>query len=208
MNKSFKSAILCLFLMLGVIGFLGAAENVKAPHPYQMMNVSGKTAGNSEYSISYPIFEETSLSKLNQLIAKTVADFYLSVMEPDYEDDMSMSYDYSCEYSITFSGKYISILMSVYAYTGGAHGNYGVTSICYDTKKNEAVSITEVVGKTKQELTKYIYDKLNKMPETFKPVDPDLSLNTFTVENGTATVYYSPYEVAPWAAGVIEVEIK
>ena len=122
MNKSFKSAILCLFLMLGVIGFLGAAENVKAPHPYQMMNVSGKTAGNSEYSISYPIFEETSLSKLNQLIAKTVADFYLSVMEPDYEDDMSMSYDYSCEYSITFSGKYISILMSVYAYTGGAHG--------------------------------------------------------------------------------------
>lgn len=112
--------------------------------------------------------------------------------------------------SLYQTGKIISIAYNFYHYSGGAHGYYGITAFNYDmqttsriTPDNLSANIDELTAIAEKafirqhgDISDFNFDN-NKfyLPKIF-----------YFTEKGIV-FYYSIYEIAPFAAGAITVEL-
>lgn len=146
------------------------------------------------------------------------ADADFPMPEWNYSDEIT--------YEVTNNdGKYFSVLMSGYDYTGGAHGMPYRINLTFNAKTGEKLTAAKLFGTTKAKLNDKVrklylkkYDKQNKSGEiefygegatgretlktALKPMDFS---NSFYVKNGKAVFYVYPYDLGPYAAGFIEV---
>lgn len=146
------------------------------------------------------------------------ADADFPMPEWNYSDDIS--------YKVTNNdGKYFSVLMSGYDYTGGAHGMPYRIALTFDAKTGEKLTAAKLLGTTKAKLNAKVrklylkkYDKENKNADNvfygegasgreelqlaLKPMDFNES---FYVKNGKVVFYVHPYDLGPYASGFIEV---
>ena len=122
-------------------------------------------------------------------------------------------------------GKYFSVLMSGYDYTGGAHGMPYRIALTFDAKTGEKLTAAKLFKTTKTKLNAKVrklylkkYDKVNgsaknqfygegasgrnALQTALKPMNFN---GTFYVKNGKAVFYADPYVLGPYAAGFIEV---
>ena len=138
--------------------------------------------------------------------------------DEDVKEAYSFNMDVSDQMMIVYrSAKLIMLAHSNYAYTGGAHGNYGTTYIPLDVLNNKKLHLDDVVipaGKIQLPglLEKYFRQayslkKTDSLTEgglfanTIEPTD-----NFYITEKGIGFCY-SPYEIGPYAMGGINIFI-
>lgn len=142
---------------------------------------------------------------------------YRKDMQGSIGEDYSPSMNYESFFQIDIDynkDDYLILPTTVYAYTGGAHGNYATMYACYDVRHKKRLHLSDILtidSTTLQQLieTQYrqnnhlnpedsmtdIYD--NRLPVTDNFYFNDIGLN----------FVYNPYEVAPYARGIVEVFI-
>lgn len=120
----------------------------------------------------------------------------------------------STDYFVQRADKTIVSILSEYEdYTGGAHGYYAKAGYNIDPKTGNDVDISAVITDT-DALYKLIFDGLLKSaPEEIKEERREELYNYFaeglnwSIDYQKLTVYFVPYEIASYAAGLMEIEI-
>lgn len=110
---------------------------------------------------------------------------------------------------------YLVLSMYNYAYTGGAHGNYGTSMYCFDANAQKQLSLQDLLSidsTTMQQLLEQNYRKQYAVPVTtpistrlfVKKLEPN---DNFYFSPKGLGFSYSPYEIASYADGEIKVWI-
>lgn len=110
---------------------------------------------------------------------------------------------------------YLVLSMYSYAYTGGAHGNYGTRMYCFDVTAQKQLSLQDLLSidsTTMQRLLEQHYRKQYAVPSSaplssrlfVKKLEPN---NNFYFSPKGLGFSYSPYEIASYADGEIKVWI-
>ena len=108
----------------------------------------------------------------------------------------------------------VSFLYSDYSYAGGVHGGTIVSSGNYDVKTGKEIVLADIVKDQDglvEALKKELLDKYGEdtffpeMPETLaKEVRQEDDLNlTWVLEPQGVSFFFSPYEIGPYASGVL-----
>lgn len=193
-----------------------------------------------ELSFKYPVVAGNSeaANKINQAITKQrkawikeakadQADYkstYEDYLEVVGKEERAWSNSDEVTYEVTANdGKYFSILMSGYLYTGGAHGMPYRIPMTFDAQTGEKLTAAKILGTTKAKVNAKVrnlylkkYDKEGveagfygegtegraALEETLKPMNFN---NEFYVKNGKLVFYAYPYVLGPYAAGFMEV---
>ncbi|GAB4480172.1 MAG: hypothetical protein OHK0057_33350 [Thermoflexibacter sp.] len=116
------------------------------------------------------------------------------------------------------SPEYVEIDFGISKYLGGAHPMHNTIMFHYDLSNNKYIEITNLFGKyeywdTLRAICKA--DLLARREEIGTNEEhilsylnsEDLHFRNFTVANDTLSIYFEPYEVAPYAAGPQVVKI-
>jgi hypothetical protein len=126
----------------------------------------------------------------------------------------------------TAAGKYVSVIVNGYEFTGGAHPNHGSTTILWDREKKEEADFEKLFKDTSdnsadmQKLSKLILDaliaekKARDVPadlndywlSQWKPKfenfgEPSLAPSTATGKSSGVTFHFSPYAVGAYVEG-------
>ncbi len=110
---------------------------------------------------------------------------------------------------------YLVLSMYSYAYTGGAHGNYGTSMYCFDVTAQKQLSLQDLLSidsTTMQQLLEQHYREQYAVP-AFAPLSSRLFVkklepnNNFYFSPKGLGFSYSPYEIASYADGEIKVWI-
>jgi hypothetical protein len=128
-------------------------------------------------------------------------------------------------YTIDIEAKYKegvktdSIVMSAYAYTGGANGNSSYKVINASHTSGKILSLYDIIQSDKQSaFTNYVKKQLNSWipdgntaPVVFPDVVKDLTFASFTnwsINDTNLIIYFDKYEVGPGVLGAITFPIK
>ena len=179
------------------------------------------------YTVQYPFFLNPAYSVLNEEIEKEITEAG-SQMLSHFSDPKKLTkamegtlrYDRTDFFEIQFAGdKIISILNSIYLYTGGAHGNYEYKSYNYairdgQFKRLELGNILSLNGERFNLLNKLLLEKLKEKKAAFVL---DGSVNAFEMgelspsfsikENGFVFIF-APYMVDAYSAGSYEIFVS
>lgn len=118
----------------------------------------------------------------------------------------------------TLSEKMMVYKVEFDAFSGGAHPSYSAEFINYDIQANDVLDFDDVFKAEKQdelfELVKtklcerYYVSEVAKLKEVAGIFVEDLFLTkNIYLTPSSVGFFYNPYEISPWAVGVIEVEI-
>lgn len=143
---------------------------------------------------------------------------YKNVMQ-DLEGDslqIGLNYESSSHISVTYNKEdYIILCNAIHDYSGGAHGMHGLGYYCFDLVDQKTMELEDVLKVDSTAIQSLLEEQFRKdydlsEEQSLKEVlfDEELKLNDnffFTPEG--VGFCYGPYEVAPYAAGVIEVVI-
>lgn len=129
---------------------------------------------------------------------------------PEYVPEMTL------EGSIHGNGKVTGMLWKVYQYAGGAHGNLIVLSRNYVSSDGRPVGLRDLFRKPDKALALMSGLARKKLLAQELPWDmveggttpEEDNFSTFLLEEDGLTVYFNPYQVGPWAAGVIAVTLS
>jgi len=125
--------------------------------------------------------------------------------------------------STQINDKYISFVINLYYYTGGAHGINIVYTFNYDIKQKKEISILDFLNSPQESLAKLatltaqdiawqleIYDStpnadfIKQMIEDgTKPTEENYK--NFNFSYNALTIYFQQYQVAPGSAGIMKV---
>ena len=137
-------------------------------------------------------------------------DEELSWAREQYEWMPDTFYAYSDESSLTVrraDAQAVSLLYLHYSYTGGVHPNHYYAALNYDTAAGREIALGDVVSDfngLKTEMEKRLIDEYGE--DTFFDLHDQLQTYTseqfaWTLEPEGLRFYFSPYELAPYAAG-------
>lgn len=123
----------------------------------------------------------------------------------DFDSPIFIRYSDNLENIYYKNGDLVVFLNDVYFYSGGAHDN--VIKIYEVNYKDKKLTLSDILKDEKnQTLLNMIWDKI-KSYAYIKQSDLFVSSN-FTVSPYGVTFVYSPYEIAPFSAGILEVFFK
>ena len=134
-------------------------------------------------------------------------------------------FEYTVQCKPVYCGdSFISVLITSYSYSGGAHGTTTIRSFYYDTVNNCFKTAAEVTGMSEATIAalcrKVLHQKLqygNRDADSEKErtrwiangTEPDEgNFSVFTYDGKKATTYFPHYSVAPYSEGILQVEIS
>ena len=166
----------------------------------------------------YPALAD-SLRKLNEESAEWGASFMTDNLPYAQEllhdrNEFFYGLTYSDEYTVQRADEVIlSIRGEQSDYTGGVHPNYGVYGLNLNPKTGKRVQLSEILTTT-EGLPDILADKiLAKYPDEPFPSLQEMLADyreedySWTVNYQGLTFYFSPYEIASYAAGLLTVTI-
>lgn len=177
--------------------------------------------GRANFSISYPTFNIKPLDQeIEQLVTKKFNEYVADNEEmeeiiQDADVDVTFSFELDFEEPIV-TDSFISIEFNEYTYSGGAHGNYMTIPINYDTKNSKIITLQDVLQGDKAKLKSiadFTYQQLAQkeglfMDQVVEKTTPNWgNFSSFLLTEEGIVIQFQPYEVGPFAAGLIEVEI-
>jgi hypothetical protein len=194
----------------------------------ETVDISDIEKGKTYQEIKYPLLEY----KENGPLKKSIEDLNKKEREKaerfkednktfirDYikefnNNDAMHSYDASitCTYQ---NDKYLSLLNNTYIFTMGAHGITVINGYTYDAKTGKELKLSDFV-KDREELRKFLKDWVNKQeegmfyPEAEENIDMYFEGENelqFVLIDNELHVIFQQYDVAPYAAGIIEVKV-
>jgi hypothetical protein len=171
---------------------------------------------------NYPLSLGAIGSRMLESKKKYMADFFEMNKGVKEEEAKDMGWSYTMEdqdiLTFAYMNENIGVLSRFYyAYTGGAHGNYGTGFTCLDLKDESVIKLADILNspgiKKLPELLEKNYRKQNE-------IDPKQTLSeaglfedsikandNFIITPGALVFCYSPYEIAPYAAGEVMIYI-
>lgn len=183
--------------------------------------------------VEYPAFRD--YPELNKMIIHKVKDGY-AALKKQYSTDWKgmdslrhsdgdttvtppFAYNVTCD-SLSENDRYVSMLFTFYDWTGGAHGNIALWSVTYDKKQKQTLSITDAAGLPLQKISAICRKNLLKTQchgnlkdtacvDWIKTGSAPKAENysAFTFNGKSLTVYFAPYQVAPWSEGTVPVTV-
>lgn len=111
----------------------------------------------------------------------------------------------------------LSFTMISSQWFGGAHPSYEQLSYTYDLRTGKRLSVTDLLNLSEKEIKTYIAMAFNKEaakhPEIYFEDEIKALLDTkfnyrFYLGNDGFVFYFNPYEIAPYAAGVVHVTLS
>ena len=146
-----------------------------------------------------------------------LADY--SAVMANFQDDstsLSMNYENSSVVSVPYNAHgYVIVRNAIHDYSGGAHGNHGRAYYAFDVPDQKLMVQEDVLDIDSISLQTLLEEQFRKQYD-FQPDQPLKDLlfeeelkpndNFFFTDEGLGFCYV-PYEIAPYAAGVIEIII-
>lgn len=204
-------------------------ENIKN---YKLIKIKEKSEKLSS-DITYPEFSGFDL--LNTFVGNTVLNQYKSFKNYNEKEWVELKkeretlgdknyppFEYNVESKVFETKRFESVLLQIWTYTGGAHGNSNLISFTYDKEQKKIVSIIDATGLTYKQLSQICkteiisrFEKNEGSPLAKEILDwinegtfptPD-NYEIFTMDKDGVTVYFETYKVAPYAYGQQEVFI-
>jgi len=194
----------------------------------EIFNYSNSTADSSAIiNIDYPHItglDNASIeSKINLFLEN---EFKQSIVWYDeilsdtsfFEDlQYKMQYTFETGFQTGFNSKeFISIVMSHYQFTGGAHGNYFAVGYNIKMKDGRVLTLKDLIKGDSFDLLAYeceqaILEKYeaNTLIEAglFEDEITILDDHDFYIIPGMLVLQFDPYEIGPWSMGEITAEI-
>jgi hypothetical protein len=187
-----------------------------------------------EYHLAYPVFPDYPV--LNARIETLVRDCLGTFPEDakavwedmrQYEGDswaegrapLYLSLEWE---PVTVSGDFISLLFTSYRYQGGAHGSTEQVSVNYDCRAGRFAGIEELLAPAAPDwLERLSADAQASLATQLSRGDrqadidwirqgagPDrANFSCVTVSGDTLTIHFGQYQVAPYAEGILEVNL-
>ena len=123
-----------------------------------------------------------------------------------YEELTKAPYEVITTYQIHSLKDYLSLTITYYQYTGGAHGISQVISHNYDLASGNRLELKDIFKKDynyQEVINKVIKEAITKKPEDFFPdAFQGISQNqSFYIGREGIIIYFQNYEIAPYAAG-------
>lgn len=117
---------------------------------------------------------------------------------------------------------YVSVLIYNSVYLGGAHPSNEQVAMNFDTATGTLLSLSRIFRtECKDSILKLLLSRLKEMEssfqlfsgyqstvqEKFEQMPADMTQNWFLTDRGI-TFFYNPYEISPYASGVVAVELN
>ncbi len=132
----------------------------------------------------------------------------------------SAMYNYSEQTNLLISyqsSKMVSLAMSVYSYTGGAHGNYGTNYLSLDLINKKALQLADILNTQGLKKLRPLLEKNFRKQYGLQPTDAlikgglfdnkiEPNKNFFVTGKGLSFAY-NPYEIGPYAMDEIDIFI-
>lgn len=166
---------------------------------------------NSYFLSEEPVNFEDLKSNLQSDFEGLLKDF------PDYENNWSVEVISDILHQDSL---FISVATTITSYTGGAHSNYMQSYRSYDLRTGEAVTLDDLFNPGYKEELNQVAEIEFRMD---KEIPPEESLQeqgywfendrfqlnqNFAVINKSLVFYFNAYEIAPYAMGPTELELK
>lgn len=170
------------------------------------------------------ISDKVILNFLNRVdAARTDADAVLAAAQNDYTPDAAwIPYFYQIIYSPTrIDHNVLSLFGTQSSYSGGVHGNLSGVSANYDLSNGDILTLGSIMHKDadKEKFINLVIEKLSIQASTLQLFegfeegvysrlggDENLYEDFYFTSSGLA-FFFAPYEIAPYSAGIITVEI-
>lgn len=178
-------------------------------------------------SIDYPQISGLSDKKVEAKVNSFLEDEFKQSIQwfEEVQSDTATYEDYPYELGYTFetgyqveynSSEFISIVLSHYQFTGGAHGNYFALGYNIELKEGKVLTLKDIIKDDSFDLLSYeceqaILEKYEAESLTEAGLFED-EINVpddqdFYIVPGMLVLQFDPYEVGPWVMGEITAEI-
>lgn len=158
-------------------------------------------------------FLETEFMQAKSWFDDFVADTdYTSEFPPDWV------FSFETDFNVTYnSKKFLSIVLNYYEFTGGAHGNYYSVGYNIRTSDGEVLNLPDILKPNSlQALSEFCSEEILNMFDANSLNEAGLfedELNIsdeqdFYITPDALVLQFDPYEIAPYAMGSIDVELK
>ena len=177
-----------------------------------------------EADIDYPVFEKEPLlnAQVSDIVQKNLEAFnneFFSAEAPAYPQVFEFDIDSSSVYEDT---NHISFLLTVYQFTGGAHGSTTIIPITYSKQTKKLLSLEEAVQPARKDwlatLSTEARKQLNAQVQKQKFSSDEDWINKgteptkenfaiFKLEKNSVRIVFSQYQVGPYASGMPEIVV-
>ena len=164
----------------------------------------------TDIKVKYPIYE---YYKLNKVITENI-NYYL-------KDNIDNYYFLYIDYKDYEYKEYISIVLYISYFTGGAHPNYEIKTINYNKNTNNFIDIDDLINRNKDILNKLsIYsreyfsnnDMFNDKVVFDMMIDGTKSIKDnykyFNITSDGLIIYFNRYQIAPYYYGDYSITIS
>lgn len=120
------------------------------------------------------------------------------------------------DYKVTFNnGKLLSLPITFYTYTGGAHGNTIKEAYNFNLENGDRLTLKDIFlndSNYKDTLKQFIKTSIEENPDIYFDYALDVVDNlddsiSFYITDSSLVIYYGSYEIAPYSSGIREFEI-
>ena len=177
-----------------------------------------------EADIDYPVFEKEPLlnAQVSDIVQKNLEAFnseFFSAEAPAYPQVFEFDIDSSSIYEDT---NHISFLLTVYQFTGGAHGSTTLIPITYSKQTKKLLSLEEAVQPARKDWLATLSTEARKQlnaqvkKQKFSSDEDWINKGTepakenfaiFKLEKNSVRIIFSQYQVGPYASGMPEVVV-
>lgn len=205
------------------VTIIGAAQG---DYKYETKKLA-QSKNNIALSIAYPQFldradaDNTVLTALNKQLAAAAQSKAVAIQQSFATEAGEVPYSVTVQERFTVpynQGQYCSILSQTMQDSGGAHPNTARTAVIYDMKAGKALTLNDLLNGEQKDIDQLIHDgfaaQIKAKPEAFfedaeKLLDKGIADKTYgyyLTEQGL-TIFFQPYDIAPYAAGFQEYTI-
>ena len=177
-----------------------------------------------EADIDYPVFEKEPLlnAQVSDIVQKNLEAFnseFFSAEAPAYPQVFEFDIDSSSIYEDT---NHISFLLTVYQFTGGAHGSTTLIPITYSKQTKKLLSLEEAVQPARKDWLATLSTEARKQlnaqvkKQKFSSDEDWINKGTepakenfaiFKLEKNSVRIIFSQYQVGPYASGMPEIVV-
>ena len=195
-----------------------------------------------KYNLTYPVlilylkciyhskFKQDIIDEINYEIYKDVIGFKNDIKKQAieykklYENELSKQYDKPLKYQyqayVTYEVHYdknniISIILTKYQFTGGAHGMTFLDAYHYNLLTGEKLKLEDMFKpgiNYKKIVNDFIYSEIKKEPDIyFKGEDGFKGISDnqqFYIDEEGIVIYFGLYEIAPYSIGIPKFRLK
>ena len=177
-----------------------------------------------EADIDYPVFEKEPLlnAQVSDIVQKNLEAFnneFFSAEAPAYPQAFEFDMDSSSVYE---DANHISFLLTVYQFTGGAHGSTTLIPITYSKQTKKLLSLEEAVQPARKDWLATLSTEARKQlnaqvkKQKFSSDEDWINKGTepakenfaiFKLEKNSVRIIFSQYQVGPYASGMPEIVV-